>query len=101
MAPIRFLISVAAADVNVIARMFKGLMPCTHLADNGKHKQKIEQKKYKYIISKQINSETKKEGQENVLPHKAAPKLAQPLLMSGIINKNTIQFDILKGKIKC
>jgi hypothetical protein len=60
MAPIRFLISVAAADVNVIARMFKGLMPCTHLADNGKHKQKIEQKKYKYISSKQINSETKK-----------------------------------------
>jgi hypothetical protein len=33
MAPIRFLISVAAADVNVMARMFKGLMPCTHLAE--------------------------------------------------------------------
>lgn len=40
MAPTRFLISVAAADVNVIARMFNGLMPCTHLADSGNYKQK-------------------------------------------------------------
>jgi len=41
MAPIRFLISAAAAAVNVIARMFKGLMPCTNLADSGNYKQKL------------------------------------------------------------
>jgi hypothetical protein len=44
MAPIRFLISAAAAAVNVIARMFKGLMPCTNLANSGNYKQIIDQK---------------------------------------------------------
>lgn len=32
--PIRSLISEAAAVVNVIARIFDGLMPCSYLAEN-------------------------------------------------------------------
>ena len=42
-APIRSLISEAAAVVNVIARMFDELMPCLYLAENRNYKQCIEQ----------------------------------------------------------